>query len=209
MRAAQPRPFAFCGETYRAARLSAWDQWESLRVLRPALEDGQKRARAQRGAATDDLTTAFADAVKDIAPETLSALFDLALTGVERREGGDWQPVWDAAEGVPLFDDLGAGRVVLLVVRILGDNLHGYFSYTPVSFDRIEEGPSYDPVLMPDGQSWLFAPMQHKHCLYSELFDGTLDLRDVARMNDLIAVSNENRSRARKAAQDEAARQTT
>lgn len=208
MPAPHPRSIEFGGETYRAVRLSAWDQWEALQTLRPALENGPKRAQTKRMESAG-LTMAFADAVKDIAPEALAALFDLTLSSVERRDGDEWLPVWDQVESVPLFDDLGAGRVVLLVVRILGDNLHGYFSYTPVAFDRIEEGPSYDPVLMPDGQSWLFAPVDRGYCRYESLFDGTVDLRDVARMNDLIAVSNENRSRARKAAQDEAARQAT
>jgi len=38
-------------------------------------------------------------------------------------------------------------------------------------------------------------------CKYESLKDGTLDLLDIARMNEALAVKNENDIRARKAAE--------
>ena len=39
-------------------------------------------------------------------------------------------------------------------------------------------------------------------CKYESLKDGTLDMADIARMNDAIAVKNENQERAREAAKN-------
>ena len=41
-------------------------------------------------------------------------------------------------------------------------------------------------------------PVNEGYCLYHELIDGTLDLVDVANMNDTIEIRDENSRRARK-----------
>ena len=45
-------------------------------------------------------------------------------------------------------------------------------------------------------------PVDAGYCRYESLKDGTLDLADIARMNDAIAVKNENQERAREAAKN-------
>lgn len=52
---------------------------------------------------------------------------------------------------------------------------------------------------MPDGEDWLLRPVSKKWCLYESLKDGTLDLEDIARMNDAIDIEIENENRYRKA----------
>lgn len=42
-------------------------------------------------------------------------------------------------------------------------------------------------------------PVLEKCCLYESLIDGTLDLADLARMNDALDVKYENERRYRKA----------
>jgi hypothetical protein len=54
---------------------------------------------------------------------------------------------------------------------------------------------------MPDNLDWLLAPVSAGWCRYESLKDGTLDLLDIARMNDALAVKAENDARARKAAE--------
>ena len=44
-------------------------------------------------------------------------------------------------------------------------------------------------------QEWLFRPIEHGFCRYESLVDGTLDLADVAEMNDAIDLMLENRYR--------------
>lgn len=52
---------------------------------------------------------------------------------------------------------------------------------------------------MEDGEDWLMRPVLEGLCKYESLFDGTLGVEDVARMNDALDVKNENESRVRRA----------
>jgi hypothetical protein len=52
---------------------------------------------------------------------------------------------------------------------------------------------------MTDNEDWLLRPVQEGWCRYESLKDGTLDLVDIARMNDAIDVKIENENRYRKA----------
>ena len=52
---------------------------------------------------------------------------------------------------------------------------------------------------MNDGLDWLLAPVDAGMCKYESLLDGTLDICDVADMNDYLAVKAENAWRAREA----------
>ncbi|MDF0491602.1 hypothetical protein PX554_26155 [Sphingomonas sp. H39-1-10] len=52
---------------------------------------------------------------------------------------------------------------------------------------------------MADDEDWLMRPALAGVCRYESLIDGTLSLRDVARMNDAIMVRSENEARAHKA----------
>jgi hypothetical protein len=54
-------------------------------------------------------------------------------------------------------------------------------------------------VHLPDGEDWLLRPVLAKMCLYESLKDGTLDLEDIAKMNDALDVQAENERRYRKA----------
>lgn len=48
---------------------------------------------------------------------------------------------------------------------------------------------------------WIFRPVDRGYCKYESLIDGTLDLYDIALMNDAIDVRDENEIRARQAAE--------
>lgn len=52
---------------------------------------------------------------------------------------------------------------------------------------------------MADKEDWLLRPVDEGMCKYESLIDGTLDLVDVARMNDRLDVKMENERRYRKA----------
>ena len=54
---------------------------------------------------------------------------------------------------------------------------------------------------MPDNLDWLLAPVVAGLCRYESLGDGTIDLLDIAIMNDALSVKAENDARARKAAE--------
>jgi len=52
---------------------------------------------------------------------------------------------------------------------------------------------------MADDEDWVMRPVLEGLCLYESLRDGSLDLEDVARMNEAIDVKIENENRYRKA----------
>jgi hypothetical protein len=45
---------------------------------------------------------------------------------------------------------------------------------------------------LPDGEDWMLAPVMAGMCRYESLLDGTLDLADIALMNDALAVRSDN-----------------
>jgi hypothetical protein len=51
-----------------------------------------------------------------------------------------------------------------------------------------------------DGEEWLLRPIGEGMCRYESLKDGTLDLVDIARMNEYLDVRAENRARIEDAA---------
>lgn len=48
---------------------------------------------------------------------------------------------------------------------------------------------------MSDGEGWLLRPVLRGMCKYESLKDGMLDLHDLARMNEMLDVEDENRAR--------------
>jgi hypothetical protein len=48
---------------------------------------------------------------------------------------------------------------------------------------------------MGEGDDWLMRPVLERMCLYESLKDGSLDLLDIARMNDALDVRFENERR--------------
>lgn len=52
---------------------------------------------------------------------------------------------------------------------------------------------------MADGEDWLMRPVMEGLCKYESLLDGTVDLNDIARMNEAIDVKQENEELQRKA----------
>lgn len=48
---------------------------------------------------------------------------------------------------------------------------------------------------MPSGEDWLLRPVIEGMCRYESLLDGSVDLGDIARMNDALDVKQENERR--------------
>jgi len=52
---------------------------------------------------------------------------------------------------------------------------------------------------MTDEEDWVLRPVVEHMCQYESLIDGTLDLSDVARMNEALDVRAENETRIQEA----------
>lgn len=48
---------------------------------------------------------------------------------------------------------------------------------------------------MPDDEDWLWRPFANGMCKYESMIDGSLSLADVAKMNDILTVKQENEVR--------------
>lgn len=48
---------------------------------------------------------------------------------------------------------------------------------------------------MPDEEDWLWRPVANGMCKYESVVDGTLSLYDIAVMNDILTVKQENEVR--------------
>jgi len=48
---------------------------------------------------------------------------------------------------------------------------------------------------MPDSEDWLWRPVAAGMCKYESVIDGTLSLADIATMNDILTVKQENEVR--------------
>lgn len=66
----------------------------------------------------------------------------------------------------------------------------------------VASGPplNYQTVAMAEGLEWVLRPVERGWCKYESLIDGTLDISDIALMNDALDVLEENRARAHEAA---------
>lgn len=56
---------------------------------------------------------------------------------------------------------------------------------------------------MPDDEGWLYRPMMRGLCKYESLLDGSIGMVDLAVMNDLIDVQDENDARARRSSEED------
>ena len=52
---------------------------------------------------------------------------------------------------------------------------------------------------LPGKEDWILRPVMRGMCKYESLLDGTLDLADIALMNDALDVQEENEERYREA----------
>ena len=60
-------------------------------------------------------------------------------------------------------------------------------------------GVDVDLIDTADKTFWLYRPVLVRLCKYTDLHDGTLDLNDVATLNELLDVDNENQRRIQRA----------
>lgn len=54
---------------------------------------------------------------------------------------------------------------------------------------------------MADGEGWIMRPVMRSMCTYESLINGSVDLCDLARMNEALDVDDENRRRVSEWAQ--------
>lgn len=66
-----------------------------------------------------------------------------------------------------------------------------------MEFTRTAPLAQFEAVELPNGEDWLLRPVEFGWIKYESLIDGTLDLADVALLNDAIDIMLENQYRGR------------
>ena len=187
--------FEVAGTVYRATLLDARSQFFFLKRLKPLFPalDGVGAAFDARDknslAAISPLTNANED--------DLAFVMDVALATCQRFDGEGWRPATDEADRLDLAD------VLQVVGQVVAFNFGPFFALERPTFLMSSYGTPFEPVSMPNGTDWFYRPVLRGLCSFADLKDGTLHIEDVAEMNDLLDVTDENQRRAQKAAENE------
>ena len=184
--------FEIKGVNYRTAKLDVFQQLKVSRKLLPVLaglvsEFSTLKAQAaagNSGAVLESVLPKIADTLAALPDEDVNAVIYPCLDeGVRsgRTDVRRYGPVYHAAAG-------GAG----------GRRQPGkFFERTPRQRDAY---PAIGPVLdsMPEGEDFLMRPVDAGLIPYTALKDGSVDLADIARMNDWLDLKADNENRIAK-----------
>ncbi len=200
---------AYEGETYRYRPLCAEDQAFALEIVRPVISELKDR----RGDTPESKTLRYVDAAirhaAALSEADTARILRITLGEVEWERSDDpaeWVRVWDGAAGDAVGDHLDGMAALGLALAVARDSLARFLAYEPIEFEVSgQDRLGYSPVSPPRNLGWLMAPVMRGLIRFESLRDGTVDLADIALLNDLLAVEAENSARANKAAEDAAA----
>ena len=127
--------FDSSGKTYRAGRLSAFQQLHVSRRIAPLLPplipvfmqiagslQGGGNAMAVLG--RTELLQPFTDSLAQLPDDAAEYVVATCLSVVQRQQETGWAPVWNAGAKRAMFDDLNdIGALLPIVVRVIQENL--------------------------------------------------------------------------------------
>lgn len=187
------REFELSGGPHRARRLTAYEQWDLLQTLTPAI--GTLTGIAYGLRLPDLGLKGAADLLQPLAAMSegdLANVIAATCGACERLQGETWQPV----DETPRLSDL-----TTMVLVVVTENFGKLFALEHAKFDRTEAPYSYTAVSMPGGKDWLYRPVTRGCCGLESLHNNALQIWQIAEMNMALDVQDENEARARKAAE--------
>ena len=190
--------FEVSGKAYRLELLDARAQFHLLRRLMPILPalDSVGQSLARRGKTDPAAAFAAIAPLAQASEEDVGFVVDAALRSCEQEIDGAWRPALDAS------DDLDLADTLQIVAHVVALNFGPFFAVEQPEFvETYVDGADFRPATMPNGTDWLYRPALRSLCTYTDLRDGTLHIDDVAEMNNLLDVADENQRRAHKAAE--------
>lgn len=181
------------GVAYRAKRLSAAKQFALYRLLTPILPtlSGMDLGLRLPGLTSAQISAVFAP-LTTVEDDILDSVFVQSLAACERVDG-------------QAIDAPGLSALLSITMNVVSINFGPMFRMKRPEFDPCPNSENdkgfgdLGPVVMPDGEDWLYAPMLASPplCRMLELEDGTYQIEHVAKMNFLLAVRSENEARLR------------
>lgn len=176
---------------HRTRTLNAYEQFHLYRMISPVLPAASALDLGS-GEIDDGIIAA---ALRGVPPEALRAAFDAAAGAAERQDGDVWLP---ATKAIPLPD------MVVIMLAVVEANFAAFLDRAQPQFKpTVSPKLMWQPVSMPEGESWLFRPCEAEPPLidYLDIFNGRATLFHVAKANDLLDVRAENETRAMAAAE--------
>jgi len=131
--------FEINGESYRAAKLSVFDQLKVSRKLLPVLAglfsdfEKLKEAAGKASLLLDSIETVLpkiAQVAADMSDEDVNAVLHPCLAVVSRQTGKNWAPVFRSGE--LMFDDIDLMSMLQIAGRVVGDSLGNFLPVRPV-----------------------------------------------------------------------------
>ena len=183
--------FEIEGVAHRSRDLCAYDQFHLLRSVAPILPAVVALDIGTQG--FDALQVA--EALQGIEPTTITQAFEASAAAAEREIQGTWVP---ATKSLPI------GSMLALVLAVSDANFAAYYALKHPDFRAIPgQMPSFEPVSMPDGESWLFRPSRSSPPMIDmlALYDGRAKIEHVAKANAVLDVEAENDARMRHASE--------
>lgn len=185
--------FVAGGALHRTRDLCAYDQFRLLRTIGPALPALTTMDAGLTLGADFDAAAAALAPLEYATDEDIAATFAACAAACERQDDdGTWAP---ASKAMPL------GELMRVVMSVVAANFTVYFTMSHPEF-RATTGQTanFEPVTMPDGEDWLWRPVDAGMLSMMAAYDGTHRIEHFAKANDILAVRVENEARAHKAA---------
>ncbi len=138
----------------------------------------------------------IADVFAKMSNEDVNYIVKACLSVCRRLHSGGQSPVMP--NGTMMFSDIEIDSMLGLVYAVTTGEPRAFFSYEPVSTGHLEIA-GFNPLSMSSGEDWLMRPVLEGMCRYESLKDGSIDLLDLAKMNESLNVKSENERRAQAA----------
>jgi len=123
--------FELAGKNYRADKLNAFAQFHVSRKIAPLLpalipvfvQIQKAGGIGQDLGALADAITAPAEAIANMQDDTAEYVLATCLSAVKRKQGEVWAPIWSESARGMMFDDIDAGLMTIIAIRVIQDSI--------------------------------------------------------------------------------------
>ena len=126
--------FELNGHSYRAGKLSAFQQLHLSRKIAPILPRllpafallagrGEEEAPLLNLPDLANAVGPLAQALAEMSDADCEYVFGVSLSVVSRLQGQAWASVWNGPSKSPMFDDIDLSAMTQIVVKVIADNL--------------------------------------------------------------------------------------
>lgn len=139
--------FDVSGKTYRTGKMNAFKQFALMKRILPivgAMGDFGGMAIAMKAGEGGAALAQFAGPLIDAISRMPDADSDFVLTECmavcSRRDGENWQAIWNHAAGQPQFADIELAAMLQIAWNVIQDNMAVFMAGLPLAFTEPTPG---------------------------------------------------------------------